>query len=437
MPSTTMIAANAQYPSITTRIAAAGAAAAGVNGRGVNTATPTAAMAVERRKTAASPMSGRRIRAAYPAAGLSRAVPVCPAPRHRPAGALAAGYPPAMNSPTSLTLAVLGATGAAGDQLLSSLHGSPLVTGPVLAFGGPRRSARVDTASWGPDSLPVHPITALGDHNPDLVFSCLPPEVAARVLPGLVARGIFVIDVGNASAGTLDVPLVNPGTMAALPERALIAGAVRTPSALGWVLASVLVPLAEAGATTVTATAIEGAIRRGKSGAEELGQQLLANFSGNEPPRRIFPDGLAFDVLVEDVPGDEWSSAERLAAEEAAELAAMPPDHIALTTYTAALFQGVVLNVHVRGVTLDAAEEALNLASAGTALRAVLKSSRLHPRGVSGKPGVAWGRLRADPGGDGVHLVAVGDNLAGAAGAVPMLVADWLVSAGVLARGSS
>ena len=95
------------------------------------------------------------------------------------------------------------------------------------------------------------------------------------------------------------------------------------------------------------------------------------------------------------------------------------------------IFQGIVLNLHVRGVTIDAAESAL---AGAEGLRAVSKSSRLHPRGVAGKPGVSWGRLRADPGGDGVHLVAIGDNLAGAAGAVPMLVAEWLSKAGAFSR---
>lgn len=341
---------------------------------------------------------------------------------------------PPSSDPLALTLAVLGATGAAGDQLLSSLHGSPLVTGPVLAFASNRRSQRVDTASWGPDSLPVHPMTALPEKQVDLAFSCLPAEIAARVLPPLVARGVFVIDVGNATAGVLNVPLVHPGVMTGLPEGALEAGAVRTPSALGWVLASILAPLAEVGMTAVTGSAVEGAIRRGKAGAEELGQQLLANFAGSEPPRRIFPDGLAFDVLAEDVPSDEWSAGERLAAEEAGELAGFPPDQIAITTCLVPIFQGVVLNLHVRGVTLDAAESAL---AGANGLRAVSKSSRLHPRGVAGKPGVSWGRLRADPGGDGVHLVAIGDNLAGAAGAVPMLVAEWLSKAGAFSRASA
>ncbi len=333
-----------------------------------------------------------------------------------------------------LTLAVLGATGAAGDALLATLHGSPLVTGPVLAFAGPRRSPRADSVSWGPSSLPVHPITALADHQPDLVFSCLPPQVAARILPGLIARGIYVIDVGDATAGVLAVPLVHPGVMSGLPEAAILAGAVRTPSALGWVLASVLAPLVNAGATAVTASATEGAIRYGKAGADELGQQMLANFSGKEPPRKVFPEGLAFDVLAEDVPSDEWSTPERLAADEAGELAGLSPDHIALTTCTGALFQGVVMSVHARGVELDAAEEALATA---TGLRSVRNATKLHPRAISGKVGISWGRLRADPGGDGVHLVAVGDNLAGAAAAVPLMVADWLAAAGVLARGNA
>jgi hypothetical protein len=45
---------------------------------------------------------------------------------------------------------------------------------------------------------------------------------------------------------------------------------------------------------------------------------------------------------------------------------------------------------------------------------------------------VYYGSVRPDPMGDGVHLWAVADPAAGAGGAVPVAVAEWLIDNGVL-----
>jgi aspartate-semialdehyde dehydrogenase len=168
---------------------------------------------------------------------------------------------------------------------------------------------------------------------------------------------------------------------------------------------------------------------RGRAAIAELGQQVVASFSGQDPPRRVFADGLAFDVLPDEAEAGEWSEGERLAAAEIAALAAFPADRVAVTFGIFPLFAGMVASLHLRGVGLDAAEEALQAAEG---LFPAPRSGKLRPRALAGKAAIGWGRLREDPAGDGVHLWVVADNLAGASGAVPVEVARRALAAGLV-----
>ncbi len=332
-----------------------------------------------------------------------------------------------MSSP-KLEVAVVGATGALGEQVLAALDASELALNGVHAYGSASRSPRVDTVSFRGESVGVEPATALAAVRPDLAILCVRSTVAARLAPGLVRRGVVVIDAGNATAGVLDAPLVLPGVHATLPEGVAKAGAVRLPSAPGALLARLCNPLVAIGLTSCSGVVALSASARGRGGMEELGQQVVATLNNQDPARRIFGDGLAFDTLPEDTAADEWSDAEQLAADEAGTLTGLPATRFPVTIVTQPLFAGLTAGLHMRGVTLDAAEQALR---AAPGLQALDRVARLRPRAVTGRSGVFWGRLRADPGGDGVHVWAVTDSLA-SAGADAAQVAVWLSAAGLL-----
>ncbi len=328
-------------------------------------------------------------------------------------------------SRTSLELALVGATGVTGEQVLAALDASDVVLGALRAYGSAARSPRVDTVPFRGESVGVEPATALAAAKPDLAVLCVPPAIAAKLAPGLVSRGVVVIDVGNATAGVLAAPLALPGIEPSRDEVAR-AGAVRTPSSVGALLAAVCAPLKAVGLTGCSAVVNVAASARGRAGIEELGQQVVATLNNQDPQRRVFVDGLAFDTLPEDVPTDEWSSAEQLAADEVTTLCGLP--EVVVQVATQPLFAGVSAGLHLRGVTVEDAEDALRGAPG---LVAVSRTARLRPRAFLGKPGVAWGRLRADPRGDGVHLWVVSDDLA-SAGANVVQTTSWLLTAGLL-----
>lgn len=332
---------------------------------------------------------------------------------------------------TPLEIAVVGATGAVGEQLLTALSRSTLPIGVVRVYGSANRSRSVDEVSYGSENLPVEAITSFDPSSADVVILCAPGPVGARLASGLKGRGPLVIDLGNSSAGVEDAPLVHPTLTTELPAE--VDGLVRTPSSVGWLLSLVVAPLIDAGLTGVSGTVMLPATSRGRSAMEELGQQVVASLTSQDPPRRIFPDGLAFDVIAEDTPAEEWSVPERLAAEEVASLTGLAPERIAVSLGTFPWFAGMVASLHLRGVDYDAAENALNDAPG---LKGLSTSAKLRPRAVAGRDVVAWGRLRADPGGDGVHVWVVADNLVGAGAGAGLAVLQLAVEAGKLPRRS-
>ena len=326
-----------------------------------------------------------------------------------------------------LVIAVLGASGLAAEALLTSLGESPL--GPAVKRAFASRGSKTESVEVAGRQIAVEPLTNLGDGDVHLAFSCLPFAVAQKVAAALAMRGVIVVDVGDNLAGVSDAPLVLPGVFMADPREVASAGIVRTPSPAGWLLARLVAPLRDVGLTGVSGVVNLPAGAWGRAAIEELSEQVVASFNLKEPPRRLFAEGLAFDTLIDDTDAGEWSAREQLAAAEV--LALTGVERVGVQVVTQPLFAGASLGLHLRGsgLDVDAAEAAWN---ASPGVKAVQQPSALRPRKAIGKRSVFYGALRPDPAGDGVHVWAVADTTMGAAGEVPVKVAEWLVQAGVV-----
>jgi aspartate-semialdehyde dehydrogenase len=322
-------------------------------------------------------------------------------------------------------IAVVGATGTAGEQVLAELAGTPAAAG-VTAWAS--RACKVDSVDVGGRTVPVRPVGELGDARMDLAILCLPAEVGVKVAAGLLRRGTFVVDVGDSLAGTVDAPLALPGLSLPSVDAAAAAGALRLPTVPGWLLARVLAPLVELGGEGLSGVVNLPASAWGRDATGELSEQVVASFNLKDPPRVRFPHGLAFDTLVEDAPAGEWSERELLAAAEVAELTGSRAERVAVMLATQPLFAGVSAALHVRGALEPGAVEA---ALGGTEGLALANPASLRPRRLIGRSVLAVGGMRPDPGGDGVHLWAVADG-ARALGAAAAQVATWLIDHGVV-----
>jgi aspartate-semialdehyde dehydrogenase len=258
----------------------------------------------------------------------------------------------------------------------------------------------------------------------DLVIFAAPAAVTRALAPAVVEAGIAIIDVGGAllDMGVIAVPLagvsVDPETFA---DRRVVC----SPSAPAVLAAVVLRPLTTLGLSRAHITTLLPAGVVGRSGAEELSRQVVALFNSSDPPRSVFPDGLAFDVVgALGTPTDDWTGAERRMSLELAALLRVPPPHLPSTLVFVPTFAGLSMSIVARLAQGVGAEQ---VRSALDAIPLVeVADPPKSPQSTVGSASAYVGRIRDDPGGDGVHLWATADNLRFGASANVIAIAAQL-----------
>lgn len=340
----------------------------------------------------------------------------------------------ALASSEGLVVAVVGATGAVGEDLVRTLVRSTLPMRELRLLAS--RSNQVSSIDVGERPLRVHvmpedPLHSALFEGVDLVFFATPAEVAQAHGAALAAHGIAVIDIGGAlaEAAPLVVPAVSTEPLARFRELRVVC----SPSGPAVLLGTTLAPLLPLGLTACRATVLVSAGMAGREGVAELSGQVVALFNSRDPPRKVFPAGLAFDLLpqVDDAVDDSgWTGLERRVVTEVAHVLSMEPTNLAVTLAMVPLFTGVSASMHAvlePQPDLDTVRVAL---AGGASLR--FGDPVPGPRRVAGKAGVFVGRLRRDPLGEGVHLWATADNLRMCASANALSIAQALLDEGML-----
>lgn len=218
---------------------------------------------------------------------------------------------------SSLTIAIAGATGALGQEILGVLDRVSWRPAEVLLAASPRTTT--PSLEYGEERVPVEDAEHLDLGVADAILLAVPAGAARELGERAQAEGVVVVDLSGELAKDPDVPVivpwVNPEQLASVGPRQVIA----MPSAPALLLSSALGPLARAGVQgRVRATVLLPASDLGRAGIEELSQQVVALFNAGTPPRKVFPQGLAFDVLpsVGAARDDAWTDREQSVAAE-------------------------------------------------------------------------------------------------------------------------
>ena len=314
------------------------------------------------------------------------------------------------------TVGVAGASGSLGKEILAVLDKSPWRPAKVVALASNRTT--VSTVDFGEDSLPVDDLSQQAMGDLDAILLAVPASVAREVGESAVSEGVFVVDASGAFADDDDVPTVipwvNPEALREPPLRGLIA----VPGAAATLVASVLGPLRRAGLTgRVHATVLVPASLWGREGVEELSRQVVALFNSAPPPRKVFDQGLAFDLIpsVGSLGGSGWTDSEGAALVELRRVLGEGVDG-SVTMIGVPVFSGISAEIVVETETsVDVEKVALILSKGGCQLVAAGARALPRPRKVEGQPLIHVGRLRNAPNGRGIHVWASADNLHGVA----------------------
>ncbi len=302
------------------------------------------------------------------------------------------------NAAKPQTVAILGATGAVGQELFALLAERAFPIKELRLLASPR-SAGV-AVPWQGEKLQVQAVDEAALQGVDLVLASAGGSVSRQWAPIAVQQGAIVID--NSSAFRLDpevplvVPEVNPA--AALQHKGIIAN----PNCTTILLSLALAPLAaQRPLKRVVVSTYQSASGAGARAMEELQQLSRTVLDGGEPQSEVLPYSLAFNLFLHNSPlqANGYCEEELKMLYETRKI--MGLDQLRLT---ATCVRVPVLRAHSEAVNLEfeepfPVEEARALLSAAPGLELIedFATNRFPmPSDVTGRDAVAVGRIRQD-----------------------------------------
>jgi len=203
------------------------------------------------------------------------------------------------NLTKSYRVAILGATGAVGTELLTLLQNRNFPLESLKLLASPRSSGR--TLRFQGEDLPVEAVSDRSFDNVDLVLASAGGSISKTWAPIAVDAGAVVID--NSSAFRLDpqvplvVPEVNPSAVRS--HRGIIAN----PNCTTILMAVAVWPLHRVRAVQrIVAATYQSASGAGARAMEEVLAQAQAILQGETPATSVFPYPLAFNLFPHNSP---------------------------------------------------------------------------------------------------------------------------------------
>ena len=297
-----------------------------------------------------------------------------------------------------LRIAILGATGAVGQELLQLLGERRFPVAELIPLASPRSAGQ--TLAWQDQQLQVQPVTAEAFAGVDLVLASAGGSVSKQWAPVAAAAGAVVID--NSSAFRLDpsVPLVVPevNPQAAFDHRGIIAN----PNCTTILLTLALAPLqARRSIRRVVVSTYQSASGAGARAMEELQRLSRTVLDGGEPVSEVLPHSLAFNLFLHNSPlqANGYCEEELKMLNETRKIMALPDLRLSATCVRVP-----VLRAHSEAVNIEFEQpfpvdeaRALLAAAPGVELLEDFEANRFPmPTDVTGRDPVAVGRIRQD-----------------------------------------
>jgi aspartate-semialdehyde dehydrogenase len=299
-----------------------------------------------------------------------------------------------------ITVAVVGATGQVGREILRTLAERNFPASEVVALSPGRGGGQ--EVSYGEDRvLRVRGLEGHDFRDTDLAFFAAGEAASAAEAQHAAEAGAMVVDLSARFRLEPDVPLVVPEANGATLTRARKRRIVACPSGLAAAVAVALKPLHMIGkARRAVITGMHAVSGAGKEAMDELWAQTRGIYVNEAPPAEQFPKTIAFNLIpqVGDIGEDGYTAEERGIAAELRKL--IDPDLAAVaTSVRVPVFIGDAASVTVafdRPVEEKQAWAALREAPGVILLDRREEAGYVTPSEVAGEDAVYVSRLRRD-----------------------------------------
>ena len=201
------------------------------------------------------------------------------------------------NKASGKKIAIVGATGNVGTEMLHILSESDLAVNEVWAVASRRSLGR--EVSYGDKELKCQDIEQFDFSKPDIVLMSAGGEVSKQWSPKIIKAGTkVVIDNSSAWRMDLDVPLIVPEVNANAVAGFAKKGIIANPNCSTIQMVVALAPLHEfAKIKRVVVSTYQSTSGAGKAAMDELWLQTKGIYVNDTPTPEVFPKQIAFNVI--------------------------------------------------------------------------------------------------------------------------------------------
>ena len=328
------------------------------------------------------------------------------------------------------TVAVLGATGAVGQEMIRILQERNFPVGTLLPLSSARSAGK--TVRFRGEDVTVREATDEAFRGVDIVLGAAEADIARKFAPAIRAAGAVFVD--NSSAFRLDpqVPLIVPEIN---PQDAKNHHGILSNPNCSTIITMVAVNALNglSPIRTMTATTFQAVSGAGAGGPVELEQEVQAKLRGEDYTPKVFPYPIAYNVIPQ-IGGEQYegyTSEEMKMQNEGRKILHLPELRVSCTCVRVPVVRSHSISVSLhfdRHVSVEEARQAIAQAP-GCKLVDDLPNKRYPmPLETSDQDIVFVGRIRQDLTDDnGLCLWCSGDQVRKGAATNTIQIAELLV----------
>ena len=313
-----------------------------------------------------------------------------------------------------LHIAIAGATGAVGIEMLKTLEKRHFPVGMLTPLASARSAGK--KLSFRGEEITVQELTKDSFKGVDIALFSAGGGTSKEFASAAVEAHAVVVD--NSSAFRMDdnVPLVVPEINAA--DVAKHNGIIANPNCSTIVTVMALYPLHQAfGVKRVFASTYQAVSGSGATGIAELERQVGEINEGREVSREVYPHQIAFNVLphVDVFLDNGYTKEEMKMVHESRKIMGLPDFQASVTCVRVPVYRAHSIAVSAefeKPVSVERAREAINAAPGVDLNDDATSNSYPLPLDLAGQDNCQVGRIRVDCAMEnGLSFWVVGDQL--------------------------
>jgi len=327
-------------------------------------------------------------------------------------------------------VAVCGATGAVGREMLDTLERRNFPAKEVIALASIRSKGKSLPFKGG--ELIVEELTRDSFSGVDLALFSAGGETSKKFAPAAAGAGCVVVDNSNAWRMEPDVPLVVPEVNP--DDLDWHKGIIANPNCSTIQMVVVLKPLHDEGRIKrVVVSTYQAVSGSGQKAVDELQGQVRAMFNMMEPEAGVYPYQIAFNCLphIDVFLENDYTREEMKMVRETQKIMGDEGIKVTATTVRVPVFYGHSESVNVETETKITPEEARLLLAKAPGVTVVdhpEKNMYPMPLFAAGEDDTYVGRIREDETiENGLNLWIVADNIRKGAALNTVQIAETLI----------